>query len=252
MKTFPRLRTIFGGISERTAGRFLFFSLINSAFGYEFREKIKKRPRVSSDLLAKKCTKSRMLLFAILASAPQETQDADKLLKEGYQLTLSLPVNWATSPKYSLNVTLPKGVNALQSIQEWGEKNGTLIEFVPEGQNGDNWKEIITLNKFIDYKIPADTFVDALTKRMISQVVEHGKVLAEEKESTPAYSHATSFISYDDHGKHEVLGMDYFSGPYDLVGVQYTIRTNESNLTDEEALQKIKQYFKDSLKVVSE
>ncbi len=56
--TSTRLSTFFGGISERIAGALLIFSLINSAFGYEFRKNINKSPRASSDPLAKKCRES--------------------------------------------------------------------------------------------------------------------------------------------------------------------------------------------------
>lgn len=158
-----------------------------------------------------------------------------------------LPVNWSVSPKYNLEVTIPSGYTSLQPFDSWSDKTTTLIEFVPKGETGEDWSEIISINKFIGSKVNASDFAEALKKRMLASV-ENGKVLDLKKEKKPSYTFSAFFLSYDLNGKHEMMGARYFSGPDDLVGVQYTIRPDQE-MSDKEALAKIKTYFTSSTSV---
>jgi hypothetical protein len=54
-----------GGISERTAGKFFIFPLINNAFGYEFREEIKKLQSASSRSARQKLYKVEFAILGI-------------------------------------------------------------------------------------------------------------------------------------------------------------------------------------------
>jgi len=151
-------------------------------------------------------------------------------------IRFELPINWNTSSHYELEVTIPSGFNSLQGFDDWDK--AILIEFVPEGEDGENWKEIITINKFIGKNIEAGIFVDLLQKQL-TPTVENVKVLEKTKEKFPGYEKATLFLSYDYQNKHEILGLQYFSGPNDCIGVQYTIRSKN----DQQAMAKITSFF---------
>jgi len=57
-------------------------------------------------------------------------------------------------------------------------------------------------------------------------------------------------MSYDLNGRHEVLGSRYYSGPFDSVGIQYTIRTLQGQ-SDEYTVEKIENFFKSNAQVVT-
>lgn len=163
------------------------------------------------------------------------------------QITFLLPVNWTVNPEYSLKVTIPKGYTSIQPFDEW--EQASLIEFIPKGEDKDHWTEIITVNKFIGEKIPADTFVKALKERLVSQI-QNNQFYQEDIEKTPNYTRATLLLSYDFQGKHEVMGAIYYSGPYDCAGVQYTLRMGEK-LSEAQALEKIV-FFNNSINISSQ
>jgi hypothetical protein len=172
-----------------------------------------------------------LFLFPVLCFGASET------------LKFELPINWTSDPKINLEVSIPETFHSLQPMDQW--KDAELIEFVPNGEEGENWSEIITINKYIGDKIDASTFVSLLKDQLLKKI-ENGKVLEESSTREENYTKATLSLSYDEKGGHEILSLQYFSGPFDCVGLQYTIRSAR----DQEALEKIQNYFKMNTKVV--
>jgi hypothetical protein len=161
----------------------------------------------------------------------------------------ALPINWSSPVKYNLFVTIPDGFKSLQSTEEMFKENTTIIEFIPNDEPEDNWTQIITVVKFINKKLSAEYSTNFLKNSMLSQV-SHGKVWLDTASNEGAYHRATLGLTYDLRGKHEVIGAQYYSGPYDCVGVQYTIRPG-SGKSDKEAIEKIKKFFNTNLQVIA-
>lgn len=162
------------------------------------------------------------------------------------KIHFELPINWASSPKYNLSVTIPPGYISLQSFEVWSDEKTTLIEFVPKGEDGENWTEIISINKLIGRKVSADILLD-LVKKGLMKNLENVKILKEEVSKQPSYIQAKSILSYNDKDKHEIVGLLYYSGPYDCGGVQYTIRSKAS---DSVAISKIENFFNTALQII--
>ena len=76
------------GISERIAGKFFIFPLINSAFGYEFRGKMKNLQSASSGSARKKLYKVELFTFrAILIPTLADFDDLHVGVYVGSELT---------------------------------------------------------------------------------------------------------------------------------------------------------------------
>ncbi len=185
------------------------------------------------------------LLFLVLLSAFSIQSAANPKLDPDAHIRFELPINRVSSPKYNLEVSIPPGFISLQPFEAWSDEKITFIEFVPKGEDGENWTEIITINKHIGKKISADILLD-LTKKGLLSNEENGNTLKEEVSKQPSYTQAKLTLSYDYKGKHEIVGFLYYSGPYDCVGVQYTIRPQGSNLA---AVSKIENFFNKATKI---
>jgi len=154
------------------------------------------------------------------------------------EILFVLPVNWTTTPKYNLDVTIPKGFVPLQPVSEW--EKAPLIEFIPKGEKNNSWTEIISINKFIGKKIAADAFVAALRDQLFSKT-QNGQILEESIEKMSNYIKAMFLLSYDFQDKHEVIEVIYYSGPFDCVGIQYTVRADKEHF-EEDVIMKIRAF----------
>lgn len=168
-------------------------------------------------------------------------------IPEDYTFNYILPINWASDDRYNLTVTIPQGFRALQSQSSWLKKETPLIEFIPKNETENNWTEIITINKYIGQGLSAETMIKNLKNTMLSNV-ENGKVKSENLTKEPSYIFGNLDITYDLNGNHEIFGSRYYSGPYDTVGVQYTIRAKKDK--EEEALKKIEDFFNENTRVI--
>lgn len=165
---------------------------------------------------------------------------------ENYAVTFLLPIDWSTSPTaVNLSVKIPKGFKAVQPADTWD--TAPLIEFIPENEDVSNWSEIITIQKLINKRIPADRIAAAVISN-IEKVTPVSTLLNEKTNNQ--YKQATIIVSYNYEGKDEVLGGKYFSGPYDTEGVQYTIRPNKTH-GQQAAAEKIKNFFNQQLSIVT-
>lgn len=160
-------------------------------------------------------------------------------IPQDYQINFSLPVNWSVTPKINLFVSIPKGYESLQPFSEWSE--ATLIEFVPKGEDGENWSEIITINKYVGHTLAADELIRFLKSHILYKV-ENGKVWKEENEEKDSYQYAILGLTYNYNKRHEVFGVRAYTGPYDGVAIQYTIRPKKGE-TDSQAISKIEDFF---------
>lgn len=160
---------------------------------------------------------------------------------DNYDKTFLLPVDWSTEQHLNLSVNIPRNFKSIQPASSWDKAE--LIEFIPENENVGDWSEIITIQKLINKQISANQITAAILKKL--SAITNISVISKEN-SNKKYEEDAFVIKYNYKGKDEVLGAKYLSGPYDSVGVQYTIRLNE-NLSQQKAVEKIQDFFKNNL-----
>lgn len=156
-----------------------------------------------------------------------------------------LPINWTGKEQLNLKVTIGEGNRSLQTLEQWADPKTTLLEFIPKDESENEWSHILTLNKFIDSQISAIAFTKNLQKELAKE--SGARLLQESFLEKPSYERAGFIMSYDLKGRHEVMGCLYYSGPYDCVGVQYTIRSTD----DEEAFKTIETFFQKNTTIIS-
>ncbi len=166
-----------------------------------------------------------------------------------YQRTFALPVNWSTTPKYAMVVTIPGGYKSLQPGNSLASSGTESNQFIPEKESESSWTESITLNKYVGKNISAIKFVGDLKTGMLAKGTD-GKVWLESNVTKPSYEQSTIGIVYNYKGQHEVMGALYYSGPFDSSGVQYTIRPKPGQ-SDEDAIRLIENFFKNNTEIIS-
>lgn len=163
------------------------------------------------------------------------------------KLSFLLPINWMGSEQINLSVSIPENFVAIQPPETWVQSS--IVEFIPKGEDENNWSEIITIHKFLGTQISATAFSAKLKDYMIAQST-NSNVLKIDDSTEDSYQRALLGLAYDYNGKHEVIGSLYYSGPADCVGVQYTIRP-EKGMSDETAFAKIESFLKDNTEVIT-
>lgn len=169
------------------------------------------------------------------------------LTLESFQANPLLPLNWTVTPKLNLEVTIPQTFTPIPSYTNWLLEDVSSIGFVPNGENNSNWTEIISINKFVGQQVQIALLM-MLLKKEITIKTTNFKTLNETSKVESNYAYGGFIMSYDLEDKHEVMGIRYYAGPFECVGVQYTIRP-QSGQTDAASAEKIEQFFNTHLKV---
>jgi hypothetical protein len=151
------------------------------------------------------------------------------------KLSVFLPINALSTPKYHLSVKVPEEYNPIQAIESFAPKKATMIEFIPAGESPYEWTGILTLNKFIGIACPVSTYLDHLQKafKAVNSDSNH-KLLKSNIKKNSQYEEGVLAVSYTnaDRGLTEVFYSRFFSGPFDLVGIQYTVTLKEGESVD--------------------
>ncbi|HEY5234951.1 MAG TPA: hypothetical protein VIJ14_02135 [Rhabdochlamydiaceae bacterium] len=165
-------------------------------------------------------------------------------ISENYKTSFILPVDWSTKTHRNLCVDIPISYKSLQAPSTWD--TAPLIEFIPKGENEDSWSEIITIQNLIESQIQAKQ----MTSTLIENISRAAKTTVLFQQTTFTKNEKSVFIiKYKHNGKEEVLGAQYLSGPFDCVGVQYTVRLSKK-ISENEAVKKIKTFFDQNLAIV--
>jgi len=101
--------------------------------------------------------------------------------------------------------------------------------------------EIITVNRYVGKQLPSHQFVKLIKENFAEQSARN-KIWREDYYGETAYQSAILASEYHLNGKRKISEFEYFSGPYDCVGVQYTIRTSEM-MSENAAVNKIAAFF---------
>lgn len=173
--------------------------------------------------------------------------DSDKIL-EDHQINMVLPINLITSVEYILLTALPKGFVSIQPLSSFANVNSDMIEFIPNGEDVDDWSEIISFHKYIGQKKSAHDFAKVVKEGMLKSV-DNGKLWQENYFNKQAYRYANLGITYDLKGRHEIFAAQYYSGPADCIAVLYTIRPKKSE-SDAAVIAKLNSFFKNNIQVL--
>lgn len=162
------------------------------------------------------------------------------------QKTLLLPVNWDVDPKLNVAVKIPAGFKNLSSASELDE-NVSIIEYIPEQEDESNWTRRITLMKYIGKRFSAVMVASKLKGQIIAHI--SNPIIWDETISTKQnYQQAFIGIEYLYQNKREVMGAQFFSGPYDCTGVQYALRLPSA---EGKATPLIEEFFKSNVQLIS-
>jgi hypothetical protein len=155
--------------------------------------------------------------------------------------TYLLPVNVSVKPGICLSIETPKDFFTLpEMLERFINKSESILEFIPRGETFENWSKIFTIQTLIGNRLSADRVADFLTQSLASgakqsSVVEICKKNGPASSTYRSVSVAIQYISRED--KVEFIFFNYFSGPYDCSGFQYTEKL-DSWLEPKEAKEK--------------
>lgn len=182
------------------------------------------------------------VMFSIGAHA------ADPAPKTSNQRTFVLPVNWADTPKLGMVVTVP---SAFKPIGAAGAEDSTspISEYILENETEANWTQRITIAKYIGKNANAQSVLNQIKTALLAKVT-NSQIWVETNSTKLNFQQSMLGIRYELQGKKEFMGAEFNSGPYDCVGVQYTLRPQQG-VPDEDITRIIDDFFRTNVQVVS-
>lgn len=184
-------------------------------------------------------------LFSVMFLSTALFAVNDQALKDK-DINFSLPVDWTGTNKVNLLVKIPEGFESIQPFDQW--ENAAMIEFIPKGEDKNNWSEIVTVHKFLNKGISASDLSKGIAEYISKQSKDY-KVLKNLDATENGYVMSGKVLSYNFQEKNEVLGYKYYSGPADCVGVQYTIRPKATE-TNEQIAARIESFLASSATII--
>lgn len=163
-----------------------------------------------------------LLMFACNVSFGADIQGLKKAIAE-YKVTHSLPVNNISTPQFHIVIQPIKGfVTQPENFIAFYDQASSIIEYIPRDESFENWSKIITIQCLTGQCIAADKLINTVRSNIESQV-KRLVIIKEETAQKDSYLVSKAAIQYQKHdGIVEVLYMEYYSGPLDCSGIQYT------------------------------
>jgi hypothetical protein len=184
------------------------------------------------------------LLMMLLIST---TVQAAKL--DGYQINLSLPINATSKPMHHLSISTPKEYNSIQPIEMFFGGDTSTLELIPKGDSPHNWSKIMTIHVEKGKSIQVDQSIMRF-KNTFRKSTTNFKILEENIIQKKGYREGSLAMSYKYRGRYEVVYMQYYSGPLDMVGVQYaTVIENDQD--SKAVVNDLKCFVAQNIKLVS-
>lgn len=193
-----------------------------------------------------KITFQLLLLSLIVSNCAFRKQSKDTPSVSNLTANISMPIN-VTPPagdRIHLSVDIPQGYKCLQPTL-----NSAMLEFVPASDlDNPTWSEIITTMVYGGKKIQAKQFVNSI-KNYVLQIDPSAKIIEENAQEEKAHIVATLKIKYKFNNRIEIMHAQYFSGPYDCSGYQYSIAL--SNKMNEAAIvRKINKFVTNNVRMI--
>lgn len=156
------------------------------------------------------------------------------------KMTFLLPIDVTKKPGSFLSVIIPNNFKSIQNINQFINQNSFGIEYIPQNENPNNWSEIITIHKAIGAGLQAQEFLKQLKSGILANS-KQGNIISQ--------SNNHFIIKYQLNNKQEIIGVSYYSGPYDFAGVQYTIRLKDKE-TIEQGIERVETFFKNNVMII--
>ena len=102
----------------------------------------------------------------------------------------------------------------------------TFLEYIPKNDSSNNWTSIITLQSMPKMGLKASEFVKKIKYNMIKSASSH-QILQSDDLNTGSYMFSSITLVYVFNRRREVICAQYYSGPMDCCGIQYTRRIGE-------------------------
>ena len=189
-------------------------------------------------------------LFLLLLWQPLFAQ-ADSTFKKGDVFNALLPVNAALPKGQRLNlaVTTPKDFCPIESLSDYMKAQMRQTEWIPCGEKDPyKWSQIVTLHSFLNNRVSAKTFVIELRESILMQGSD-AQVLFEEHVQEKDHAFSTVVIVYTHNKRREIVYCVYFSGPYDIAGVQYAIHLTQE-ISPQIAQKQIMEFMRNNVKLI--
>ena len=134
------------------------------------------------------------------------------------------------------------------------DKNNAILEFVPRKQEFNDWSEILTIHKLLNHQ---DLSAIQIKKYLIERIEENttsNNLIESYDNDYPEYSRSSAAVLYQhNNGQYELIYVDYYSGPLDTAGIQYTVKLgkNPSQEIINQTLEKIKKAVSQSVNIIT-
>lgn len=148
------------------------------------------------------------------------------------EMTYVLPLNVTNQQKVALMISPPKSfICAQPQLEAFINGQTDFVEYIPKGESFDNWSKIITVNRYINKRLPAPYIVSTMVQKMSAQSKSYRVLAALSNDRGDHLDASFTMIYVLPNGQAEMIFAQYFSGPYDTAGFQVTIKIDASKLT---------------------
>ncbi len=181
-----------------------------------------------------------LLLFGLNSLYSMEP---NKINPKKFILNLPIDHTQSVGKRLNLSVKIPSDFHS-------GGPVGPVMEFIPKTDTDvEHWSEIITTHARVGSRLTATYFVDNFKKDMLKSSATQIKIVEESNQNEGSHKTATLCLVYTYKNRRELMFARYFSGPFDLVGFQYSIALS-TNLTESQALAKIKEFTENNTSII--
>ena len=200
------------------------------------------------------CFKIIFLYLAVVCPITGYAAEVSDFSKySNHKVTYSLPVNATSTPKIHLLITSLEGfVVSPENFNTFNNGHSTILEYIPKDEALENWSKIITLSSLKGNKLQSDQYIKGFVE-FVATKTKRSKVITQKIEKRNGYIFSNIAFQYMyDNGQSELIYMEYYSGPYDCSGIQYTIKLdkwldgNDSN----NVAKKLERYIKQHVSVL--
>ena len=187
-----------------------------------------------------------ILCFVSVLNASESATENAKLdfpRLAGRCLNFIMPVSAAEKSKTVLRITQPEDFYTTPEMLELFMQRATeILEFVPKGESFESWSKIFTIHGIVGARISAEQIAHIFTKKLAADTKRSLVVFSRKNnEACSNYADVSVAIQYvTQENKVEIIYLNYFSGPYDCSGFQYTEKLN-SWLEPDKAKEKVAQ-----------
>lgn len=166
-------------------------------------------------------------------------------------VSVTMPINATPQQQASLEVKIPAGYRALESLSDFKNGKTKIVEYIPQNDPEYQWTQIITANQMLNQNIRASEVINFMIKRFQNDA-KNVVVLEHKTTEYPNYQQSCGAIDYQINNRHEMIYMCYYSGPANSVGIQYAVLwPKDSSITTRNMLDQLRKFVEGHSQVAS-